>query len=216
MASLLAGADCSADAGGRDRGRQPAQKRADHGAAGDRPSSRQRSRPPQRRGERRASWRRCSTSPSCRRWPAFSTSRSFSTLVAPGRRMGLLGRSEDPRRARRSRHGARGARGPKARQRRPSFGSRFAIHLGRFRQSLQGGRRSKSATGSVGDAYDNGALREFLRHPRMRADRSAASDLTARRGWPSFNSSKASTIPHAATRPWAIFRPSNTKANIMA
>jgi hypothetical protein len=32
-------ADCSADASGRDRGRQPAQKRADHDAAGDRPSS---------------------------------------------------------------------------------------------------------------------------------------------------------------------------------
>jgi putative transposase len=44
----------------------------------------------------------------------------------------------------------------------------------------------------------------------------AASDLTARRGSPSFSSSKASTIPHAATRPWAIFRPSNTKGNIMA
>ena len=47
-------------------------------------------------------------------------------LVAPDRRMGLLGRSEDPRRARRSRHGARG---PKARQRRPSFGSRFARRI---------------------------------------------------------------------------------------
>jgi hypothetical protein len=42
--------DCSADASGRDRGRQPAQKRADHDAAGDRPSPRQRSRPPQLHG----------------------------------------------------------------------------------------------------------------------------------------------------------------------
>jgi hypothetical protein len=39
----------------------------------------------------------------------------------------------------------------------------------------------------------------------------AASDLTARREWRSFSSSKASTIPHAATRPWATFRPSNRK-----
>ena len=43
-------ADCSADAGGRDRGRQPAQKRAGHDAAGEGPSSRQRSRPPQLHG----------------------------------------------------------------------------------------------------------------------------------------------------------------------
>ena len=41
-------------------------------------------------------------------------------------------------------------------------------------------------------------------------------DLTVRRGWPSFSSSKASTIPHAATRPWAISRPSNTKGSMMA
>jgi hypothetical protein len=39
MVSLLPEADCSADAGGRDRGRQPAQKRADHDGAGDRSSS---------------------------------------------------------------------------------------------------------------------------------------------------------------------------------
>ena len=43
-------ADCSADASGRDRGHQPAQKRADHDATGDRPSSRERSRPPQFHG----------------------------------------------------------------------------------------------------------------------------------------------------------------------
>src|SRR4029077_14339053 len=42
-----------------------------------------------------------------------------------------------------------------------------------------------------------------------------AADLAARRGWPSFSSSKASTIPRAATRPWAIFRPSNTNGNTM-
>ena len=42
-------ADSSADAGGRDRGRQPAQKRAGHGAAGEGPPFRQRSRPPQLR-----------------------------------------------------------------------------------------------------------------------------------------------------------------------
>src|ERR1700729_685205 len=43
-------ADCSADAGGGDRGRQPAQKGADHNAAGGRVSSRQRSRPSQLHG----------------------------------------------------------------------------------------------------------------------------------------------------------------------
>jgi hypothetical protein len=49
-----------------------------------------------------------------------------------------------------------------------------------------------------------------------RANQAAAFAITVRRPWPSFSSSKASTIPHAATPPWAIFRPSNTKGNIMA
>ena len=96
-----------------DRGRQPAQKRADP-----------------RRGRRRTiippaissaatSWpsdpTSCGwpTSPSCRRWPDFSTLRSFST---PGR----AGSSDGPsrpiwktsRRARRSRHGAHGPKSP--------------------------------------------------------------------------------------------------------
>ena len=132
-------ADCSADASGRDRGRQPAQKRTRHDAAGDRPSSRQRSRPPQLHGraaERVVGGRHHLPADVGR----LSLPRGRSRrLVAPDRRMGLLGRSEDPRRARRPRHGARG---PKARQCRPSFGSWFATHLGRFRQPLQGSRRS--------------------------------------------------------------------------
>ena len=97
-------------------------------------------------------------------------------LVAPDRRMGLLGRSEDRRRARRSRHGARG---PKARQRRPSLGQRLSIHVDCFRQSLQGGR------GSSIDRLGRRRLRqcdvrEFLRHPRMRTDRSAALPISQR------------------------------------
>jgi hypothetical protein len=72
--------------------------------------------------------------------------------------MGLLGRSEDPRRARRSRHGARG---PKARQRRPSFGR------GSQYTSVAFGARCKEAgvrpsTGSVGDAYDNAMCESFF------------------------------------------------------
>ena len=97
-------------------------------------------------------------------------------LVAPDRRMGLLGRSEDPRRARCSRHGARG---PKARQRRPSFGSRFAIHVGRFRRSLQGSRRS-SIDRLGRRRLRQCDVREFLRHPRMRADRSASLPVSQR------------------------------------
>jgi HTH-like domain len=97
-------------------------------------------------------------------------------LVAPDRRMGLLGRPEDPRRARRSRHGDRG---PKARQRRPSFGSRFAIYVGRFRRSLQGSRRS-SIDRLGRRRLRQCAVREFLRHPRMRADRSASLSISQR------------------------------------
>ena len=108
-------------------------------AAGDRPSSRQRSRPPRLHGraaERVVGGRHHLPADVGR----LSLSRGRSRrLVASDRRMGLLGRSEDPRRARRSRHGARG---PKAQQRRPSLGSWFAIHVGRFRRSLQGSRRS--------------------------------------------------------------------------
>jgi hypothetical protein len=59
-------------------------------------------------------------------------------------------------------------------------------------------------------------VREFLRYPRMRADRPTSLPITVRRGWPSFSSSKASTISHVATRPWAVSRPSNTKGNMMA
>ena len=47
------------------------------------------------------------TSPSCPRWPGFVyLAVVLDARVAPDHRMGLLGRSEDPRRARRSRHGA--------------------------------------------------------------------------------------------------------------
>jgi putative transposase len=72
--------------------------------------------------------------------------------------MVLLVRSEDPRCARRSRHGARG---PKARHRRPSLGSQFAI------TSVAFGARCKEASvrpskGSVGDAYDNAMCESFL------------------------------------------------------
>ena len=151
-------ADCSTDASGRDRGRQPAQKRADHNAAGDRPSSRQRSRPSQLHGraaERVVGGRHHLPADIGR----LSLPRGRSRrLVAPDRRMGLLGRSEDPRRARRSRHGARG---PKARQRRPSFGSRLQY------TSVAFGNRCKEAgvrpsTGSVGDAYDNAMCESFF------------------------------------------------------
>ena len=100
----------------------------------------------------------------------------LDALVAPRRRMGLLDRSEDPRRARRSRHGDRG---PKARQRRPSFGSRFAIYVGRFRRSLQGNRRSPiNRLGRRRLRQCDG--REFLRHPRMRAHRSASLPISQR------------------------------------
>ena len=43
----------------------------------------------------------------------------------------------------------------------------------------------------------------------------AVSDRTVRPAWPSFSSSKASTIPPAATRRWVISRQSNTKGNTM-
>jgi hypothetical protein len=42
-----------------------------------------------------------------------------------------------------------------------------------------------------------------------------APNLVAR-GWPSFSSSKASTTRPVAIRPLGIFRPSNTKGNMMA
>ena len=51
--------------------------------------------------------------------------------------------------------------------------------------SIAFGNRCKEAgvhpsTGSVGDAYDNDDVREFLRHPRMRADRSASLPISQR------------------------------------
>ena len=87
---------CPANASRRDRRRQPAQKRADHDPTGDRPSSRQRSRPPQLRGraaERIVGGRH--------HLPADVGRISLSCgrprrLVATDRRMGLLGRSEGP------------------------------------------------------------------------------------------------------------------------
>ena len=67
--------------------------------------------------------------------------RSRRLVRAGSSDVGLLGRSEGPRRARRSRHAS--AHGPKARQRRPSFGSRFAIATSvAFGARLQGSRRS--------------------------------------------------------------------------
>ena len=87
--------------------------------------------------------------------------------------------------------------------------------------SIAFGNRCKEAgvhpsTGSVGDAYDNAMCESFFATLECELIDRLASDLAARRGWPSFSSSKASTIPHAATRLWAIFRPSNTKGNMMA
>ncbi len=88
-------------------GRQPAQKRTGHDAAGEGPSSRQRSRPPQLHGraaERVVGGRHHLPADVGR----LSLPRGRSRrLVAPDRRMGLLGRSEDRRRTRRSRHGDR-------------------------------------------------------------------------------------------------------------
>jgi len=69
--------------------------------------------------------------------------------------------------------------GPKARQRRPSFGSRFAIYVGCFRRSLQGSRRS-SIDRLGRRRLRQGNVREFLRHPRMRADRSASLPISER------------------------------------
>ena len=99
-------------------------------------------------------------------------------LVAPDRRMGLLGRSEDPRRARRSRQGAHG---PKARNRRPSIGSRLAIHVGRFRRSLQ--------ALAFGPSTGLAATPTTMRCARVSSPPSNASGrrppISARRGWPS-------------------------------
>ena len=182
-------------------------------AAGDRPSSRQRSRPPQLHGraaERVVGGRHHLPADLGR----LSLSRGRSRrLVASDRRMGLLGRSEDPRRARRSRHGARG---PKAQQRRPSLGSWFAIHVGRFRRSLQGSRRSSiDRLGRRRLRQCN--VREFLRHPRMRVDRSASLPISQRGADGRLSvHRRLLQIPHAATRPWASSRPSNTKGSMIA
>ena len=83
---------------------------------------------------------------------------------------------------------------------------RLSIHVDCFRQSLQGSRRS-SIHRLGRRRLRQCDVREFLRHPRMRADRSAPFPISQRGAdGRSFSSSKASTIPHAATRPWAIFR----------
>ena len=87
--------------------------------------------------------------------------------------------------------------------------------------SVAFGNRCKEAgvrpsTGSVGDAYDNAMCESFFATLECELIDRRRFRSPAKRGWPSFSSSKASTIPHASTRPWAIFRPSNTKGNIMA
>jgi len=70
--------------------------------------------------------------------------------------MGLLGRPEDPRRARRSRHGDRG---PKA--------DNVVHHSAAQYTSVAFGARCKEAgvrpsTGSVGDAFDNAMCESFF------------------------------------------------------
>jgi hypothetical protein len=100
----------------------------------------------------------------------------FASSTQPGNDLGRLIPRCCPRRARRSRHGARS---PKARQCRPSFGSRLAIHLGRFRRSPQGSRRS-SVDRLGRRRLRQCDVREFLRHPRMRTDRSASLPISQR------------------------------------
>ena len=56
---------------------------------------------------------------------------------------------------------------------------RFAIHVGCFRQSLQGGRRP-SIDRLGRRRLRQCDVREFLRHPRMRADRSASLPISQR------------------------------------
>jgi transposase InsO family protein len=87
--------------------------------------------------------------------------------------------------------------------------------------SVAFGNRCKEAgvrpsTGSVGDAYDNAMCESFFA--------TLECELIDRRRFRSHSEARmavfqfieASTIPHAATQPWAIFRPSNTKGNMMA
>ena len=87
--------------------------------------------------------------------------------------------------------------------------------------SVAFGARCKEAgvrpsTGSVGDAYDNAMCESFF------ATLECA--LIDRRRFRSHSEARMAVFqfiedfynPHAATRPWAIFRPSNTKGNMMA
>jgi putative transposase len=100
------------------------------------------------------------------------------------RLLALLSRSEDPRRARRSRHGARG---PKARQRSFHHSDRDSQYT-----SVAFGNRCKEAggrpsPGSVGNAYNNAMCENFFATLECELiDRRRFSDLTARRGNPSF------------------------------
>ena len=67
--------------------------------------------------------------------------------------------------------------------------------------SVAFGNRCKEAgvrpsTGSVGDAYDNAMCESFFATLECELIDRRRSDLTARRGWPSFSSSTASTTFH--------------------
>jgi putative transposase len=89
------------------------------------------------------------------------------------------------------------------------FGSRFAIQVGRFRRSLQGGRRS-FIDSSVGDAYDNAMRENFFATleceliDRCRFRSHSAARIAV------FEFIEGFYDPARRIRPW-IFRPSNTK-----
>ena len=203
-------ADCSADASGRDRGRQAGAE-----ARRSRRDRRQTVIPPAissaatswPSGEERAVGGRHHLPAHVGRL-CLPCGRS-RRLVAPDRRMGLIGRSGRPASCSTLSTWRSWPESPTTSS--IIIRPRFAIHVGRFRRPLQGSRRS-SIDRLGRRRLRQCDVREFLRHPRVRAARPASLSISHRGSDGGlFSSSKASTIPHAATRPWAIFRPSNTR-----